>query len=102
MPVAEFCRLVFVIAKANDGLRLALRPRPAQIGGRVVNRVAAEHHQCLDLAGVQRLREVGNHFFLRFRRVEENDCLADVAERGVDRVNHEMNRLRLAMAGNHQ
>ena len=58
VPVAHGKGLVLGVAQANHGPGLALRLRPVQIDGRVVNRVAAENHQRLDLAGVEGLREI--------------------------------------------
>ena len=86
VPVAEPARFIFVIAEANDCFRFALRLGPVHVGGGIVNRVGAQNHQRIDLAGVERLRQIGEGPGVFGRGVPQYDGLADIAKRDVERM----------------
>src|SRR5205814_9205040 len=60
---------------------------------------AAKNDQRLDLAGVERLSQLNQGSFSGFRGVQENHCLANIAECDVERVGDEMDRERLTLTG---
>ena len=76
--------------------RAVLRDRP----GRVVNRIAAENEELLDAAGVNFARQLKNAVRPRsVRKFADEQRRADVFQRGVDPVNHQLHHDRLVRSG---
>ena len=83
-------RFVFVITQPDDGLRLL-----SQHLVEIVNRVAAQDDDCIWI-GFAKIS------FGNFRCLAQRYCIANRAQRGIDRIRQQMNFQRLALAGHHQ
>ena len=89
VPLADLAGLVLVVAEPNDVGDALLDRGPVEVGERVVDGVAAEDKQVVDLLGVDVLGQLGNRERLAtgaFGRSDGQEGLANVVERAVDRV----------------
>jgi hypothetical protein len=89
-----------VVAEADDFADGLLQRGPIEVGGRVVDRISAEHDEGFDRLGGNRLREVGDSGGLLRRDFDKIDRASDVPEGSVDSVSDRVNGSRLVGTGN--
>src|SRR5882762_6125932 len=103
LPMTQRRRLIVVEAEVYAELYFAHRVGEIQIGWRGIDGVAAEDHEKIDLAGVHVGDEVAQRVDLIYRLRLDGLCmdngLAGVVERLVHAVGENVDRRRLAVAG---
>ncbi len=100
VPIANGESLVFVIANTHHVFRLALHCFPIEIGRRAQDRIAAQQHECVDLAAFERVGQIADCAGRSFlRHVQEQNSFAVVLQPGVDQIRQHVNRGWLAMSG---
>ena len=91
---------------ANGNVAVLERVFEAEVGGRIVNRIAAEDHQHVNLARAHVANEIFQRVVLAGGACEDGlgveDGLADIAELFVYGVSESMNNRRLVVARNYQ
>ena len=108
VPVAELRGLVLIEAEvdAHGDFRTLQRVGEVEIGGRVVDRIAAQDDEQVDFAGAHVGDEVAEGFglidWIRVDRVGVENGLADVAELRVHRMGQSVDGGWLVIAGDHK
>ncbi len=107
VPVAALGRLVEVEAVMDAQRHLVERLGEVEVGGRVVDRVAARNHEHLDLAGPHLADEraqvrVSRRGGCLLGELRVDDRRAHGAQRLVDRVRDRVHGRRLRFAGDHE
>jgi hypothetical protein len=94
--------LVAVITKPDDLADGLLKPRPVEVGRSVVDRIAAQDNERLDLAfsdGGGQFGDGGRRFPGRFDKI---DRISEVAESRIDRISDRVHGGREVGAGHNQ
>ena len=102
IPVRVRRRFVLVVAEAHDHLHRLLPVRPFQVFGCVVNRVAAHDDERFDFLVINVFREFRDRLRGLLGELPPDDCLADVAQRRVDRRHQHLHRRRLPRPDQHE